>query len=82
MSTVSSRNQTRRKSPMKAKEKLLKSKDVAWILDCSPDDVIVLAQKGKLNAFKQGRFWRFLEADVVADKKRIERMAGKTSGGE
>jgi endonuclease YncB( thermonuclease family) len=44
---------------MKAKEKLLKSKDVAWILDCTSDDVVVFAQKGKLEAFKHGRFWRF-----------------------
>jgi excisionase family DNA binding protein len=54
---------------VKPKEKLLKSRDVAWILDWSPDDVNVLARKGKLKAFKQGRKWRFREADVMTYKK-------------
>ena len=64
---------------MKPKEKLLKSKEVAWILDCSPDDVILLARKGKLKASRQGRFWRFKQADVVAFKKRMEKLRGKES---
>ena len=62
---------------MKPKEKLLKSRDVAWILDWSPDDVNVLARKGELKAFKQGRNWRFREADVVTYKKRMEKLRGK-----
>ena len=37
-----------------AKETLLKSKDVAHVLDLSPDDVIWLARKGKLRAVKRG----------------------------
>ena len=67
---------------MKPAEKLLRTKDVAWILDWSPDDVNVLARKGKVKAFKQGRFWRFREADVVAYKKRMEKVAKKNSRGE
>jgi excisionase family DNA binding protein len=55
----------------KPKESLLKSKDAAHILDCSPDDVIDLARKGKLRAVKQGRFWRFRQSDVVSYKKRV-----------
>jgi len=55
----------------KNKESLLKSKEVAHILDCSPDDVIDLARKGKLRAIKQGRFWRFRQSDVVSYKKRV-----------
>ena len=55
----------------KKKESLLKSKDVAHILDCSPDDVIDLARKGKLRAIKQGRFWRFRQSDVVTYKRRV-----------
>ena len=55
----------------KKKESLLKSKDAAHILDCSPDDVIDLARKGKLRAIKQGRFWRFRESDIVSYKKRV-----------
>ena len=69
----------RKQRPMKPQEKLLGSRNVAWILDCGPDDVIVLAQKGKLKASKQGRFWRFREADVVAYQKRMEKVRGKES---
>jgi len=67
---------------MKTKEKLLKTRDVAWILDCSPDDVNALARSEKLKAFKQGRNWRFREADVIAFKKRMEKLRGKESGRE
>jgi excisionase family DNA binding protein len=51
-------------------EALLRSKDVAHILDCSPDDVIELARRGKLRASKQGRFWRFRQTDVLSYKKK------------
>ncbi len=54
---------------MTKKESLLRSKDVAHILDCSPDDVIELARRGKLRASKQGRFWRFRYSDIVTYKK-------------
>lgn len=54
----------------KKAETLLRSKDVAHILDCSPDDVIDLARRGKLRATKQGRFWRFRQTDVLTYKKR------------
>jgi len=50
----------------------LRSKDVAHILDMSPDDVIELARKGKLDAHKSGRFWRFKLKDVTAYQKRKE----------
>ncbi len=50
---------------MTSQEGLLRSKDVAHILDCSPDDVIELARRGKLVAIKQGRFWRFRQNDVM-----------------
>ena len=56
---------------MKIARSLLDSKDVAWILDESPDDVIVLANKGKLPATKQGWVWRFEEKDVRAYMKRM-----------
>jgi excisionase family DNA binding protein len=48
---------------------------VAHILDCSPDDVIELARRGKLRASKQGRFWRFKHNDVLVYKKKYEAMA-------
>jgi len=54
----------------------LRSKDVAHLLDCSPDDVIELARRNKLRAQKKGRFWRFSIADVEAFKKRWEKDRG------
>jgi excisionase family DNA binding protein len=57
-----------------AKQKdLLRSKDVAWILDLSPDDVIDLARNRKLKATKLGRFWRFHPDDVMAYKRRRDK---------
>ncbi len=55
---------------MKKTLSFLRSKNVAYILDCSPDDVIELARKGKLPAFKQGRFWRFRLQDVEAYQRK------------
>lgn len=57
---------------MAKNETLLRSKDVAHILDCSPDDVIDLARRGKLRASKQGRFWRFRHADVMTYKRKAD----------
>ncbi len=47
----------------------LKSREVARILDLSPDEVVALAHQGKLKAIKEGRFWRFHPADVVTYKR-------------
>ena len=58
---------------MKEENKLLKSKDVAWILDCSPDHVVELARSQKLRGAKAGRFWRFRPEDVTAYKRRLEK---------
>ena len=55
---------------MKKQETLLRSKDVAHLLDLSPDDVIELARRGKLHATKQGRFWRFRYTIVMDYKKK------------
>ena len=49
---------------------ILRSQDVAWILDCSPDDVVDLARSGKLKAAKVGRYWRFRHRDVNAYQRR------------
>ena len=51
----------------------LRSKDVAQILDCSPDEVTELVNKKKLRAIKVGRFWRFRLEDVNAYKSEIEK---------
>ena len=52
----------------------LRSKDVAHILDCSPDDVIDKARDGKIpGAYKVGRFWRFKLAGVKKYQKEREK---------
>ncbi len=50
---------------------LLRAKDVAHILDCSPDDLYPLVYSGELKASKVGRLWKFRLQDVMAYKKRI-----------
>ncbi len=57
---------------MSKTEYVLRSRDVAHMLDCSPDEVIELAQSKRLKATKQGRFWRYRATDVLAYKRRLE----------
>lgn len=52
------------------KDNLLRSKDVAHILDLPPDDVIYLARKGKLRGVKEGKYWKFRLRDVTYYQKR------------
>ena len=47
-----------------AEDTLLNSKEVAEILDLSPDTVNELARKSVLPAFKKGRQWRFRKRDI------------------
>ena len=62
---------------MAKKKDLLRSKDVANILDLSPDDVIDLVHKRKLTATKVGRIWRFRPEDVMAHKRRQDKQTLK-----
>jgi len=52
-------------------ESLLNSKEVAEILDCSPDTVNELARKSVLPAFKKGRQWRFRKRDITSFKRQL-----------
>jgi excisionase family DNA binding protein len=52
-------------------DSLLNSKDVAEILDCSPDTVNELARKSILPAFKKGRQWRFRKRDIASFKRQL-----------
>jgi excisionase family DNA binding protein len=45
-------------------EDLLNSKQVAVILDLSPDTVNEFARKNILPAFKKGKQWRFHKRDI------------------
>ena len=50
---------------------LLNSKEVAEILDLSPDTVNELARKNVLPAFKRGRQWRFRKRDITSFKRQL-----------
>jgi excisionase family DNA binding protein len=50
---------------------LLNSKEVAEILDCSPDTVNELARKSVVPAFKKGRQWRFRKRDITSFKRQL-----------
>ena len=52
-------------------DSLLNSRDVAEILDCSPDTVNELARKSILPAFKKGRQWRFRKRDIASFKRQL-----------
>ncbi|MBI5575710.1 MAG: helix-turn-helix domain-containing protein [Deltaproteobacteria bacterium] len=55
---------------MDAFPSILKTRDLAIILDMSPDAVNDMARKGILKGFKSGNQWRFRRKD-------IERFLGK-----
>ena len=61
---------------MKKEGNTLKSKDVAHILDCSPDDVLYLARTEKLRAVKKGKYWMFTFRDVQTYRKKMMREKG------
>jgi len=52
-------------------DSLLNSKEVAEILDCSPDTVNELARKSVLPAVKKGRQWRFRKRDIASFKRQL-----------
>ena len=56
---------------MEREEAVLNSKDVARILDMSPDTVNEYARKSILPAFKKGRQWRFRRRDIAVFKRQL-----------
>ena len=52
-------------------ETLLNSREVAQILDLSPDTVNEFARRSVLPAFKRGRQWRFRRQDVASYKRQV-----------
>ena len=56
---------------LNTEDSLLNSKEVAEILDCSPDTVNELARKSVLPAFKKGRQWRFRKRDITSFKRQL-----------
>jgi excisionase family DNA binding protein len=56
---------------MEHEESILNSKEVARILDMSPDTVNEFARKSILPAFKTGRQWRFRRRDIASFKRQV-----------
>ena len=50
---------------------ILNSKEVARILDMSPDTVNEFARKSILPAFKKGRQWRFRKREITSFKRQL-----------
>jgi excisionase family DNA binding protein len=57
---------------MERDDAILNSKDVAQILDLSPDTVNEYARKSMLPAFKKGRQWRFRRRDIAVFKRQLQ----------
>lgn len=55
---------------MDREDDLLNSRDVAKILDLSPDTVNEFARKNILPAFKKGKQWRFRKRDIYSFNKK------------
>ena len=58
---------------LEREEELLNSREVARILDMSPDTVNEFARKNILPAFKNGKQWRFLKKDIFSFNKKQTR---------
>ena len=58
---------------LEREEELLNSREVAVILDLSPDTVNEFARKNILPAFKKGKQWRFRKKDVSSFTRRQAR---------
>ena len=58
---------------LEREEDLLNSREVARILDLSPDTVNEFARKNILPGFKKGKQWRFKKRDISLFNKRQTR---------
>jgi excisionase family DNA binding protein len=60
---------------LKSLPNILKTRDIAFLIDMSPDTVNDMARKGIIKGYKSGNQWRFRKKDV-------ERFLRKTEGRE
>lgn len=58
---------------LEREEELLNSREVARILDLSPDTVNEFARKNILPGFKKGKQWRFRKRDISSFNKKHTR---------
>lgn len=56
---------------MERDDAILTSKEVAVMLDMSPDTVNEYARKSVLPGFKKGRQWRFRKRDIASFKRQL-----------
>jgi len=54
---------------------ILKTRDLAILLDLSPDVVNDMARRGHLKGFKSGNQWRFRRRDVERYIDRMKKLA-------
>jgi excisionase family DNA binding protein len=54
---------------------LLNSREVAFLLDLSPDTVNEFARRNILPAFKKGRQWRFRKRDITSFKRHLREIS-------
>ncbi|HET7317595.1 MAG TPA: helix-turn-helix domain-containing protein [Nitrospirota bacterium] len=59
---------------LEGKQSILKTRDLALLLDLSPDVVNDMARRGYLKGFKSGNQWRFRRRDVERYMERIKKM--------
>ena len=57
------------------KQSILKTRDLAILLDLSPDVVNDMARRGHLKGFKSGNQWRFRRRDVERYVERMKKLA-------
>lgn len=57
---------------------ILKSRDLAVLLDMSPDAVNDLARKGVIKGYKSGNQWRFRRKDIERYLEREVKKAAPT----
>ena len=60
---------------VEAKQSILKTRDLAILLDLSPDVVNDMARRGHLKGFKSGNQWRFRRRDVDRYLERVKKLA-------
>jgi excisionase family DNA binding protein len=60
---------------VEGKQNILKTRDLAILLDLSPDVVNDMARRGRLKGFKSGNQWRFRRRDVERYIERPEKLA-------
>ncbi len=63
---------------LKSMPNILKTRDIAILLDLSPDSVNDMARKGQIKGYKSGNQWRFRKKDVEKFLKKYNQR--QTSG--